>query len=665
MAVFLSPVGGVAAQFFTNSGAVLTGGKLYTYAAGTTTPQATYTSNTGGTYQPNPIILDAAGRVPNSGEIWLTDGVSYKFVLKDSNDVLIATWDNIIGINSSYSNFISNQEIQTATSGQTVFTLANPYVVGANTLSVFVDGVNQYGPGATYAYYETGPNTVTFVSGLHVGASVKFTTVQTLTTTQTTTASLVSYTPAGSGAVATTVQAKLRQWVSVTDFGAKGDGITDDTTAFNNAFAASSSVFIPQGTYIVGALLFGSQSTTGQSSSPQLLYGEGWDSVLKAKAGFTGTILKAWSIAGVQFKDFAIDGNGTATIGIDTTWKPSVGPSTQNRYQRIRINNVNGTSWQAKDNNDSVFDEVVVNSLAQGNCAIDFVASGGLGWLNDCIWNNGYLRFGVQNGVISNSWGHGISFAQNCVNYVGLNGCYLYSNTAMGCVLSSESFASFQSVGSLTCTATQFIGSSTAFFNLNALSTLDFYGCQWVGSTTTMFGVSCRSDSYATVKVLFRGGSVYNALNINQPTGFIIEQSGLMNLDTGLNKPNKMSSIYASGENSGTFNSGTFYDFIAANTLEEGTYIIEWYWNHNTSGQPYIIRASALMSVLAIDSGVSTGVSIPTNIATYFTDEGGTIVYRLVGTSSGQKVQFCWTHGAYSTNLNSPGSYTWKAVKIM
>ena len=40
MAVFLSPVGGVAAQFFTNTGAVLTGGKLYTYAAGTTTPSS-------------------------------------------------------------------------------------------------------------------------------------------------------------------------------------------------------------------------------------------------------------------------------------------------------------------------------------------------------------------------------------------------------------------------------------------------------------------------------------------------------------------------------------------------------------------------------------------------------------------------------------------------
>jgi hypothetical protein len=95
--VLLSPAAGVAAQFFTNTGAVLTGGKLYAYNAGTTTPAPTYTTSSGGTFHPNPIVLNAAGRVPNSGEVWLTSGVAYKFVLKDSNDVLIATYDNITG----------------------------------------------------------------------------------------------------------------------------------------------------------------------------------------------------------------------------------------------------------------------------------------------------------------------------------------------------------------------------------------------------------------------------------------------------------------------------------------------------------------------------------------------------------------------------------------
>ena len=47
MSVNLSPVGGVAAQFFGNNGAPLSGGKLYTYDAGTTTPQVTYTTSAG------------------------------------------------------------------------------------------------------------------------------------------------------------------------------------------------------------------------------------------------------------------------------------------------------------------------------------------------------------------------------------------------------------------------------------------------------------------------------------------------------------------------------------------------------------------------------------------------------------------------------------------
>ena len=64
--------------------------------------------------------------------------------------------------------------------------------------------------------------------------------------------SLVGFQQAGTGAVATTVQAKLRETVSVKDFGAVGDGVTDDTTAIQNAVNAASEVrFTPGKTYIV------------------------------------------------------------------------------------------------------------------------------------------------------------------------------------------------------------------------------------------------------------------------------------------------------------------------------------------------------------------------------------------------------------------------------
>jgi hypothetical protein len=136
MAVFLSPVGGAAAQFFTNSGVPLSGGKLYTYAAGTTTPAATFTSVSGATAHTNPIILNSAGRVA-TGEIWL-NASPYKFLLKDSTDVLIATYDNISGIGAA-SYQVDNF---TGTGSQTVFTLSASSL-GENFTFVYINGVYQ------------------------------------------------------------------------------------------------------------------------------------------------------------------------------------------------------------------------------------------------------------------------------------------------------------------------------------------------------------------------------------------------------------------------------------------------------------------------------------------------------------------------------------------
>jgi hypothetical protein len=274
MAVNLSPVGGVAAQFFDNSGYPLTGGKLYSYAAGTTTPAATYTSSNGLTAHSNPIVLDAAGRVPAGGEIWLTDGVIYKFVLKTSTDTLIATYDNITGINSNSVAYTNQQEIITATAGQTVFPLSISYAPGTNSLSVFVDGVNQYGPGASYSYVETDSTTVTFNSGLHVGAEVKFTTTQ-QQGAGAVDASQVSYDPPFTGSVVTNVEVKLAQYLSTNDFADIDPTGVDDSTlglqaAIDAAIAAQQDLMINAGTYkITDTLVIDSTSIR--------IFGEGKD----------------------------------------------------------------------------------------------------------------------------------------------------------------------------------------------------------------------------------------------------------------------------------------------------------------------------------------------------------------------------------------------------
>lgn len=105
MSFFLSPIAGAGQQFLDNSGNPLTGGLLYTYAAGTTTPEITYTTINGTTQNSNPIVMDAAGRLES--EVWLTGGVAYKLILRDSAGGLLGTYDDIYGINDLSTNGVA------------------------------------------------------------------------------------------------------------------------------------------------------------------------------------------------------------------------------------------------------------------------------------------------------------------------------------------------------------------------------------------------------------------------------------------------------------------------------------------------------------------------------------------------------------------------------
>jgi hypothetical protein len=162
MTVNLSMLAGAGAQFFDNNGIPLVGGLVYTYTAGTTTPQAAYTTSAGSIAHANPIVLDSSGRVPSGGEIWLTDAIAYKFVLKTATATTIGTYDNVTG-NAS----------------------------------------------GIYAAFAASSGS-----------------------------SLIGFIQAGTGAVATTVQTKLRQNVNLNDFGADPTGVADSTSAFTAAIAA-------------------------------------------------------------------------------------------------------------------------------------------------------------------------------------------------------------------------------------------------------------------------------------------------------------------------------------------------------------------------------------------------------------------------------------------
>lgn len=139
MTVNLSPT--PYQRFVDSNGAALAGGLLYTYVAGTTTPQATYTDSTGGTPNTNPIVLNTRGEA----SIWLDPTLTYKFVLQTSGGAAVWTQDYIspyVGVN-----YFQNAEVQVASATTTdIGAAASAFIQITGTTTITSFGVNYKGP---------------------------------------------------------------------------------------------------------------------------------------------------------------------------------------------------------------------------------------------------------------------------------------------------------------------------------------------------------------------------------------------------------------------------------------------------------------------------------------------------------------------------------------
>ncbi len=174
MAVNLAPGPfGAGGQFFDTNGKPLNAGFINTYAAGTTTPLATYTTSLGNVPNGTTITLGVDGRPPQ--EIWLTAGSAYRFDLLDSSNNLIKTYDNLTGINdisgigewvliSLIPVFISSTSFS-LTGNQTTLLPNGMRLKTANT------GGTMYGKVVSSSYAAI-PNTTTFVIANDPGAAL-------------------------------------------------------------------------------------------------------------------------------------------------------------------------------------------------------------------------------------------------------------------------------------------------------------------------------------------------------------------------------------------------------------------------------------------------------------------------------------------------------------
>ena len=215
-------------QFFAANGTPLVGGKLYSYAAGTTTPLATYTDAGGGTANPNPVILDSRGEA----SVWLSTDL-YKLRLTTATDVDVWTVDNVGG------NVTLNQ---LAASGG---------------------------------------------------------------------AALIGFLQAGANAQPRTVQSKLRDTIHVKDFGAVGNGSTDDTSAIQTAMDAASAAGLPL--EFAGATYAVSATTAFALTAPATLtmIGVAGKTVIKLISTTVDTHIIGRSSASTYFQmeGITLDGN--------------------------------------------------------------------------------------------------------------------------------------------------------------------------------------------------------------------------------------------------------------------------------------------------------------------------------------------------------------------
>lgn len=138
MSVFLSPIGSDA-PYVDSSGNPLVGGTLSTFLAGSSTPATTYTTSAGSVANDLVMSLNSGGYPTTSSvitQIWLTGGVTYKFVLKNASGTTLWTKDNISGIGDTT---LTVSEWQ-ASGFTPTFVSATSFTVAGDQTSSFTGG---------------------------------------------------------------------------------------------------------------------------------------------------------------------------------------------------------------------------------------------------------------------------------------------------------------------------------------------------------------------------------------------------------------------------------------------------------------------------------------------------------------------------------------------
>ncbi|WP_431480920.1 putative Ig domain-containing protein [Pseudomonas thivervalensis] len=218
---------------------------------------------------------------------------------------------------------------------------------------------------------------------------------------------------------------------NVQNFGAKGDGITDDTAAIQSAIDAAAAagggqVYMPTGTYIVSG---GEEPSDGclMLKSNVYLYGDGMgDTTVKLADGsdtkITGIIRSAY---GEETHDFGvsnltIDGNRDSTTGKVDGWFNGYIPGEEGYDSNVTLDSVEikDCSGYGFDPHEQTVNMVIKNSVSHGNGLDGFVAD----FLSDSTFENNIAYNNDRHGFNIVTSTHDFTMTNNVAYDNGGNG---------------------------------------------------------------------------------------------------------------------------------------------------------------------------------------------------------------------------------------------------